>query len=78
MFTLDKFMNPDAARKLRDGSLHKVAAVMAKNAGTPVGDEVTLESTAFLIGKKAYVKKASLRKIKAGLFAYNDLTGEGE
>lgn len=70
---LEKFMSKKSALKLRNANFSKLAAIMERNKGTDVGDNINLENAVYLLGKKAYLKNVTHQRILTGLNAYNDV-----
>lgn len=65
----------DTRAKLR-GNLHKVAAVMARQEGTPVArDEITAKEAAYLIGLRMYRNMMEKRAILSGIMSVRQLGG---
>lgn len=65
----------DTRAKLR-GNLHKVAAVMARQEGTPVArDEITIKEAAYLIGLRMYRNRMEKRAMLSGIMSVRQLGG---
>lgn len=68
-------MPPEARTKLR-GNLHKVAAMMAQQQGTPIArDEVTIKEAAYLLGVRFYKKLLEKRAMLNGIMCVRKLGG---
>ena len=67
MVKLDTLVSKKAAKNLRAGNLHKIAAIIEKNRGNVYFDTIDLASAAYLIGQRAYIKNSSFNKIVEGL-----------
>jgi hypothetical protein len=72
---LDKLMNKEAAAKLRESGLHKVAAALLKNEGYKLAsDEVTMRDVITVLGTKLRQKNAEYARIRDGLIALSHVT----
>lgn len=66
----------DTARQNLRGQLHKVAAVMARQDGTPIArDEVTIKEAAYLIGTRFWKNYLEKRAMLEGILNVMRLRG---
>lgn len=66
----------DTARQNLRGQLHKVAAVMARQGGTPIArDEVTIKEAAYLIGARFWRNYLEKRAMFEGILNVMRLRG---
>lgn len=73
---LNRFLSEEQINTLSSVGIHKIAAALENlNTGSDI-EEIDLEATAYLLGRKVYEKRASRSKIASGLAALRNLRGE--
>ena len=70
---LDRLLGKEAAHRLRNLGLHKIAAAKLRKEGYAVPDELDLKSAIQVLGTKTFLKNAEYRDIINGLVALHEL-----
>lgn len=70
---LDRLLGKEAAHRLRNLGLHKIAAAKLRAEGFDVPDELDLKSAIQVLGTKAFQKNAEYENIIKGLIALREL-----
>jgi len=69
-------MNETARTNLRT-RMHKVAALMATQDGTPLAnDEVTVKEAAYLVGRRFWLHRLEKRAMLDGMLSLRQLRGQ--
>jgi hypothetical protein len=74
MISLEKLLGKEAAERLHNLGLHKVAASRLRAEGHDVPEELDLRSAIQALGTNVYQKNAEYKQILEGLVAFDDLT----
>lgn len=72
---LDKLIGKEAAYRLRNLGLHKIAAAQLRTEGFDISSELDLPTAIYVLGTKTFLKNAEYRNIVNGLTALNALKG---
>ena len=59
--------------EVKNGNLHKLAANLLKNAGVPVGEELTVQDALKNLGKRIYIKNSEWAMVSYGISALGGL-----
>jgi hypothetical protein len=70
---INKLMKKEALDKIRAVGLHKLAAARLKLENIDVGDELDLQKTAYVLGRKLREKNAVANRVISGLIAMREL-----
>lgn len=70
---LSKLMSKEAAARLRESGLHKIAAAMLRQEGVKVGEEITMADVVQHIGTKLRQKNAEWSRVHQGLQALKNI-----
>jgi len=73
MISLEKLLGKEAAERLHNLGLHKVAAARLRAEGHDVPEELDLRSAIQALGTNVYQKNAEYKEILEGLVAFDDL-----
>jgi hypothetical protein len=67
---------PEETRAKLRGNLHKVAATMVKQRGTPLArDEITVKEAAYLIGRQMFLNRLEKQAMLNGIMCVRQLGG---
>lgn len=69
-----KLMSTEALNKIQGNGLHKLAAVKLRQDGIEVGDELTIDGAAYVLGRRLREKNATAKRILIGLDALSALS----
>jgi len=73
MISLEKLLGKEAAERLHNLGLHRVAAARLRAEGHDVPEELDLRSAIQALGTNVYQKNAEYKEILEGLVAFDDL-----
>jgi hypothetical protein len=74
---LERLFGKEAAHRLRNLGLHKVAAAKLRTDGHAIPDELDIRSAIQALGTNVYQKNAEYQSIVEGIVAFDDLTKKG-